>query len=548
MLGLIERYLSGEFIRRWEDTHLDVVWFMAWIILATVVTGAILSLTTWLRERKLRPGIADDSPEVLQRRLDEAKLVLEPKERFSLRHLVSWHPAALLVLTAMSAASLWIGWHVVVLPLAAATAVSYLWHFHLRRSGVRWAATYSMASWVVPYLVVMAVIILFRPIELQASFGEGWEPDELTWRFHWRGDRVEWPHAWLYPRLNGLDPTTLTAIALWSLSTMTASLAMTLSRRLPFNPVLVVALASLVALSHWFTNPWAIPLGAFTMVLLGHAMSRERRLRISASDTLSESSVDGRSTRRADSLGTVNRFDPIVATLVVATLTIVALNYNEVVYYWPSSMLSTLELNRAWNEVIYSAMFWAPLVTGGVIGYVVFRRIVPLVQVAPYVASAILVAVLADALIEGFGYVRQLSWSDVRWPPDLDRYVSIDGWIGPRLIWPSAIGNPLALAYVIAGALLLATFWHAARGTVDDYGGLLCGATWVMVVYWIFEISVGHDGHFWYIRLNDLLLVNLTIAAIAMFAALYWGFGPGSIRTDPRQPRPRWRATAGEVR
>ena len=63
---------------------------------------------------------------------------------------------------------------------------------------------------------------------------------------------------------------------------------------------------------------------------------------------------------------------------------------------------------------------------------------------------------------------------------------------------------------------------------------------WFVIVYWVSELTVmslfrgGHFIGFWQYVPNDLLLANLTIAAIAMFALLYWGFGPGSIRTDPR--------------
>ena len=519
MLDLIQNYVSGDF---GAGIYNPVLWLMAWIVLATLVTGAILALSTRWQERRNNAYPFD------------AKLVLDPSERFSLRHLVSWHPVALALLSMMSAASLWLGWHIVVLPLSTATAVSYLWHFHLRRSGIRWAATYSLASWIVPYLVVIAMIILFGDALKTASLGL-FETDVLSSNFR-RGLATGWTIESLYQRLADLQPVLWSAIALWSLAALTASLALSRFRHPLITPWLVAAASCPVALCLWFITPWAIPLGAFTMVLLGHAMSRERRLRISAQDVHSGSSGDERLTRWPDLLATTKRFGPIVIMSVAATVTVVVLSYDEIVYRLVVNSLSVFELDRVWYKVVRTVVFWAPLVACWAVSYMVFPKVATPMQVAPYVASAILVAVLADALSDGDRYVRQLSWSDVRWPPDLERYAAIDSWGGPRLIWPSAIGIPLALSYVIAGASLLVTLWHAARGTVDRYGGLFCGAAWVVVVYWIFELTAG-IGFFWGINLNDLLLANLTIAAIAMFALLYWGFGPGSIRTDPRQPR-----------
>ena len=552
MLDLIREYISADFV---PGAYREVLWFMAWILLATLVTGVILSLWTWWRDRRYKAYPAD------------AKLVLHPTNRISLRHLMSWHPAALLVLTAMSAGSLWMGWHIVILPLAAATAVSYLWHFHLRRSGVRWAATYSMASWVMPYLVVIATIILFRPIELQsvATVSGVGQPDELTFGFHWWGNRVGWPHAWVYPRLNGLDPTILTGIALWSISAVTASLAMTPFRRLPFNPMLVVALASPVALTHWFTNPWAIPLGAFTMVLLGHAMSRERRLRVGAMRLL-EGEREGTFPHRWSDMRAVTRkLLPIGMMIALAAVTAVIVPDWHEIYYW--------FLNQSWTEdwpgflydVLITASLWVPFVALGAVGnavyglaarpsafaylgigavgYTVWRRVASPAEVTPFAATAVLLAVLLDALTSGHRWFDELSWFHLKWPPPLINHHPY----GPRLIFPDVHGVPLGLSYVVAIVLLFATVWQVVRGTLANYGGMLCGMAWIVVVYWVFDISLSLRP-VWTAHKTDLLLANLTIAAIAMFALLYWGFGPGSIRTNPRQPRPRWRATAGEVR
>ena len=556
MLDLIQDYVRGEFVRHGHfvyDPHHEILWFMAWIVLATLVTGAILSLSTWLRERRRRAELANDSPEELQRRLDEAKLVLEPTERFSLRHCTSWHPIALALLSAMSAASLWLGWHMVVLPLAAAIAVSYLWHFHLRRSGVRRAAVYSLASWVAPFLVVVATIISFRPIELHppafertvhpniASYDTVFrmqapdrpdirEPDQLTWMFHIHYGH--WPYSTVYPRLNDLNPVVWTVVALWSLSALSAALALARSRRLPFNPVLVVALASPVALSHWFTNPWAIPLGAFTMVLLGHAMSRERRLRVGATQTLEGEHKDRNTNRWPDLRAVKKQFILWCAMIMLAVATAVVVPDSD-------GILSILDKpwvydwKSLWYDRFEIASLWLPFLTLGAVGYKVLRRFASPAQILPLAATTVLSAVLFDALTSGNRWFNELSLSHLTWPPTFEN----GPYSVPRLMFPVVIGVPLLLSYVVAIVLLFATLWQGFRGTLANYGGLLCGLAWIPIVYWVFEVSLDFQLA-WTVYKDDLLLANLTIAAIAMFALLYWGFGPGSIRTDPRQPRP----------
>ena len=140
MIDLIQEFVNGE-----SEVVFRV--FMASIVLATLVTGLILSLLTWLGERRHW----DDPLEAALGWLNDARRLREPTDRFSLRHLKTWHPAALTVLTAASAASLWFGWHVVVYPLAASALVSYLWHFKLRRSGIRWAAACSLSYIFIQY-------------------------------------------------------------------------------------------------------------------------------------------------------------------------------------------------------------------------------------------------------------------------------------------------------------------------------------------------------------------------------------------------------------
>ena len=532
MLDLIQAYVSGDFS---GGTYDAVLSYMALIVLGTLVTGTVLTLSTWRSERQVNATPLDDSPDAVQRKIEEAKRILNPPDRFSLRHLVTWHTAALVVVTAMSAASLWLGWQMVVLPLAAATALSYRWHSHLRRSGVRWAATYSMTSWIVPYLVVVATTIMFRPSALDIQFPS------------------YWPRAFVYSRLNELDPWLLTAVALYVLGVLTASLVLALFRHPLVNPASIAALACPIALCIWFAHPfwWTLPLGAFTMVILGHAMSRERRLRLEALET-----VEGRGDHRFASrwlgmLAVTKRFDPIVVMLAIATVAIVALEYDEIAYNWIWGRLSDFELHWVWFDIVRTTLFWAPVIAVGAFGCVIMRKVAAPTQVASYVAMAMVIALMSHTLFESEWNIRQLVRLGFTWAADFETFEEVyiemgynsAVYIGPRLGFPGEAGMPLILSYIIAVVLAIGIFWQSVRGTIANYGGVFGGMAWFIFAYGVLELTVnssllgGRSIGFWQYAQNDLLLANLTIAAFAMFALLYWGFGPGSIRTNTRHPR-----------
>ena len=532
MLDLIQAYVSGDFS---GGTYDAVLSYMALIVLGTLVTGTVLMLSTWRSERRVKATPLDDSPDAVQRRLEEAKRILDPPDRFSLRHLVTWHTVALVVVATMSAASLWLGWQMVVLPLAAATALSYRWHFHLRRSGVRWASAYSMASWIVPYLAVVATIILYRPSAL-----------EMPWPTFWE-------NAFVYSRLNELDTWLLTAVALYALGVLTASLVLAQFRQSLINPASIAALASPIAVSVWFVQSfWVLPLGTFTMVLLGHAMLRERRILLEASKTLASRQHHYMASRWTDMLANIKRFDPIVVMLALALPAVVALHHDQFVYYWVGGELRDYDLHWVWLDVMRTALFWAPLVALGAVGYAVMRKIVAPTQVASYVATVIVVALMLHTVSEGASYVWQFTQVEFTWTGDYETFrernirTGIDTvvYTGPRLGYPGKAGIPLAMSYVVAVVCLVLTFRQCARGGPADSGGVLCAMAWFVILYWVLDLTVnawlngGHIVGFWQYMPNDLLLANLTIAAVAMFALLYWGFGPGSIRTNPRHPRP----------
>ena len=525
MIDLIQEYLSGDFTGLYgRSTYNDVLWFMAWIVVATVVTGLILSLTTWWRERRHRAVRSDDSPETAQRKREAAIRVLNPDLRFSLRHLMSWHPPSVILLSVIGAASLWLGWHVVILPLAAATAVAYLWHFELRRLGVRWAAVYSLTSWMLHYLVVVATLALFRDALVVRE--DYLDPDRLTWWFHWYTVGFSWSYDVIYGSLVKLNPWVLAVVATWSICAVAASLRLAQSRHVPINPVLVAVASCPVALGYWFTNPWAIPLGAFTMVLLGHAMSRERRLCIESFRVFECDQRDAPVTRRIDERAIDWRMIPFVVMFALAAVAIFAVPDRNDIYYWFIDRSWHRDWHPAWGYALKTATLWVPLAALGAVGYVILRKVANPAQAAPFAATAILLVILSDALISGDRWIQHLEWSHLTWPPELTNHAPY----GPRLTLPDVAGVPLALSYIIASLLLLAILWQTVRGKLANYGGLLFGTAWVVIVYWIFELSLDRQNT-WRIDLSDFLLVNLVVAAVLMFATLHWGFGPGSVRT-----------------
>ena len=534
MIDLIQEFVNGE-------SEIVFRVFMASIVLATLVTGLILSLLTWLGERRHW----DDPLEAALHRLNDARRMREPTDRFSLRHLKSWHPIALTVLTAASAASLLFVWHVVVFPLAATALVSYLWHFKLRRSGIKWAAAYSLASWVLPYFVVTVTMVLFSDsLDLIGRIYSDFDAMWLQW--YWWSNREDYRYSFAFPRLMDLDPLLLTVVAFWTMGVSVVSLGLARFRRTPLNPSFVAAASCPGALWFWFVNPWAIPLGAFTMVLLGHAMSRERRLRIKELRLLGCARGGVSAKQRSEARPMLRRFTLLAVMAAIAALAVVTLSSEEVVYDWvvidwKRSQFGDYRWHYVWYDLIRTSVIWMPLIALATVGYLVLRKVSPPMRAVPCVATAILVAVMLDALIQGEWRISSLTWSDLRWSPEWERFVELGHqafYFGPRLIIGDVTGSPLGLSFGIAAVLLFGFAWQAVRDTLAGYGGLLFGMAWIVVVFWLMEFSVylSPMNHTVRISLNDFLLANLVIAAVAMFAALYWGFGPGSVRA--RTPKP----------
>ena len=342
-------------------------------------------------------------------------------------------------------------------------------------------------------------------------------------------------------RLMDLDSMLLTVVSSWTLGASAVSLGLARFRLSGVNPALVAAASCPVALWFWFVNPWAIPLGAFTMVLLGHAMSRERRFRMRELRLPRAEQQGFPAMHWQDARAFLRRVMPFAVTIaiVIAALLLVASSFDDVVsgliYDWRESLFGHYQWHWAWRVVMRTGLFWVSLIALAAVGYVVLRKVSPTMRAKPYVAAAVLVAVMLDALIQGGPHISHLSWSDLSWSPDLEKYIERGHhsfYRGPRLIIGDITGAPLGLSFGVAAVALIGFAWQAVRDTLAGYGGLLFGMAWIVVVFWLMEREVYFSHHYTLrISLNDLLLANLVIAALAMFATLYWCFGPGSVRT-----------------
>ena len=270
------------------------------------------------------------------------------------------------------------------------------------------------------------------------------------------------------------------------------------------------------------------------MVLLGHAMSRERRFRIESLRLFGGDQWFTTATGWRDGRTIARRMIPFVVMLALAAVAIFAVPDRNDIYYWFIDRFWHRDWHPAWGYAVKTATLWVPLIVVGSVGYATLRKLANPTQAAPLVATTVLLVILSDALISGDRWIQHLDWSHLTWPPELTNHSPY----GPRLTFPNVAGVPLALSYVLASVLVFSVLWQTVRGTLANYGGVLFGMAWIVVVYWIFELSLDRQDT-WIISLTDFLLANLVIAAIAMFAVLYWGFGPGSIRaTIPQQSCP----------
>ena len=181
---------------------------------------------------------------------------------FGLHHLAHWLPMLLLAFAAASAIGLLFSWTVAIIPLAASGYIAFRWQIALRHQRVKWPVVYALTLWILPQLACTGMITAFGP------------------EFQWSGNPYSAPD-WVWEVAHGqtlIQKTRLlVATALWAVAALVAAVVLTRLKRPPVSPNLVAALSFAHAVVFWFSNPFGFMLGTLSMVLIGHAISREAR-------------------------------------------------------------------------------------------------------------------------------------------------------------------------------------------------------------------------------------------------------------------------------
>ena len=181
---------------------------------------------------------------------------------FGLHHLAHWLPMLLLALAATSAIGLLFSWTVAIVPIAASAYVAYRWQIALRRQRVKWPIVYALTLWMLPQLACTAIIL---------AVGQD---------LGWFGNPYSAPD-WVFEVAHGqtvIQKTRLlVATALWAVAALGAAVVLTRLKRPPVSPNFVATLSFAHAIVFWFSNPFGFMLGTISMVLIGHAISREAR-------------------------------------------------------------------------------------------------------------------------------------------------------------------------------------------------------------------------------------------------------------------------------
>ena len=272
-------------------------WFVVLLALGAVTAPIAMWWSVRSEKRKHRSNLAEDSSGATAARRQSAERQLQPSTRFTSRQLRAWQPIALILMAPVSAILIWFGWQTVILPLFAATIIAYRWHFDLLRAGIRWASIYSVAFWMLPHLAIASVILLFGD------------------RFQWDGNPWSQPD-WVWEVAHGQVITQKTLIlaftTVWSIVALVVAIALTRSEQPPINPLMVAATGTVSVAWFWFITPWGIPLSTFAIVLLGHAVSRQNRVRTGAIEVAGSELTPAQGTRRVL---------PMVGTALVVALT-----------------------------------------------------------------------------------------------------------------------------------------------------------------------------------------------------------------------------------
>ena len=181
---------------------------------------------------------------------------------FALHHLAHWLPMLLLALAAASAIGLMFSWTVAIIPLAASGYIAFRWQIALRRRRVKWPVVYALTLWMLPQLACTAIILAVG--QDLGWFGNPYSAPDWVW---------EVAHGQTVIQKTRL----LVATALWTVVALGAAVVLTRLKRPPVSPNFVATLSFAHAFVFWFSNPFGFILGTLSMVLIGHAISRETR-------------------------------------------------------------------------------------------------------------------------------------------------------------------------------------------------------------------------------------------------------------------------------
>ena len=149
----------------------------------------------------------------------------------------------------------------VELVVAMATVACTLWWLRLRRQGVRHAEVYAITVWLLTRFAWSAVILM--------------DANEGSAFLLCPAEEVRGTECGIVNQLGG----TTYLIATGSVAFLASLTALILTRcpRLPFNPAIPLVLAWPYIGLFWFTAPLGFAHAAFTLAVVGYAISREMR-------------------------------------------------------------------------------------------------------------------------------------------------------------------------------------------------------------------------------------------------------------------------------
>ena len=149
----------------------------------------------------------------------------------------------------------------VELTVAMATVASALWWLRLRRQGVRHAEVYAATVWLLTRFAWSAVILM--------------DAQEGTAFVLCPADEVRGTECGIVKQLGG-STFLIASITVAFVASLTA-LLLTRFMRLSFNPATPLVLAWPYIGLFWFTAPLGFAHAAFTLAVVGYAISREMR-------------------------------------------------------------------------------------------------------------------------------------------------------------------------------------------------------------------------------------------------------------------------------